>query len=110
MTEPTRQNLLVESEADEASQTGGCGGHCTCGENAVEVPELDARLLPPAIRHASIFGALSSVAPGGSMVVIAPHAPVPLLDQLEAADPGVWTYTITQSAPEDFRVLLTRAA
>jgi len=109
MSSSTPENLLDGAAANTAEQ-GGCGGHCTCGENAVEAPELDARLLPPAIRHSAIFGALSSVAQGASMVLIAPHAPVPLLNQLEAAEPGVWTYTITEAGPEEFRVLLTRAA
>lgn len=110
MSSSTHENLLDGAAATIDAQEGGCGGNCTCGHNAEAAPELDARLLPHAIRHSAIFGALSSVAPGGSMVLVAPHAPVPLLDQLEAAEPGVWTYTITESAPEEFRVFLTRAA
>lgn len=37
---------------------------CTCGEHDDQLPELDARAIPHAIRHASIFGALDSLAPG----------------------------------------------
>lgn len=54
---------------------------CTCGEHDAELPELDARVIPHAIRHASIFGALDSLTPGAGMVLVAPHDPLPLLDQ-----------------------------
>ena len=109
MTDATYPNLLDDADVQDVAEEGGCGGHCSCGEQQDAAPELDARLIPPAIRHASIFGALSAVYPGGSMVLIAPHAPVPLLEQLEAAEPGVWATSITQSGPEEFRVRLTRA-
>jgi uncharacterized protein (DUF2249 family) len=109
MTDSTYPNLLDDATAQEAVQEGGCGGNCTCGEQADAAPELDARQIPPAIRHASIFGALSAVRPGDSMILIAPHAPIPLLEQIEAAEPGVWTSSISQAGPEEFRVRLTRA-
>jgi len=99
----------LDAAAQDVPATSGCGGHCTCGEQQDAAPELDARLIPPAVRHAAIFGALSGVRAGGSMVLIAPHAPVPLLEQLDAAEPGVWTTSMSQSGPEEWRVRLTRA-
>jgi len=110
MTQSAPENLLADASEPSTTEAGGCGGHCSCGDNAEVAPELDARQIPPAIRHASIIGALSAVRPGGTMVLIAPHAPVPLLEQLEAAEPGVWTSTIAQSGPEEWRVRLTRSA
>ena len=110
MTDSTYSNLLDDADVKDSGQEGGCGGECGCGAQAPAAPELDARLLPPAIRHASIFGALTAVHPGGSLVLIAPHAPMPLLEQIEAAEPGVWTTAISQSGPEEWRVLLTRAS
>ena len=71
--------------AEESSPTtNGCGGHtCACGEAETgELPELDARAVPHAIRHATIFGALDALGPGGGLVLVAPHDPLPLLDQL----------------------------
>ncbi len=109
MTDPTYPNLLDDADVQETAEEGGCGGHCSCGAQEDTAPELDARQIPPAIRHASILGALGAVHPGGSMILIAPHAPVPLLEQIEAAEPGVWTATMAQSAPEEWRVRLTRA-
>lgn len=57
---------------------------CTCGEHD-EAPVLDARTLPHAIRHGAILGALAQVRVGGTMQLIAPHNPLPLLDQIRAA-------------------------
>jgi len=109
MTDAAPQNLLAEEDAQTSTQEGGCGGHCTCGGQSDAAPELDARLIPPAIRHASILGALGAVLPGDSMVLIAPHEPVPLLEQLAEAQPGEWTAVSSQSGPEEWRVRLTRA-
>lgn len=89
--------------------SGGCGGHCTCGEtDGPEWPELDARAVPHAIRHATIFGALDSVAPGRAMVLVAPHDPLPLLAQLEQRAPGEFTTEYLERGPEAWRILLSR--
>ncbi len=109
MTDTARQNLLAEEDTQTPAQEGGCGGQCTCGGSSDAAPELDARLIPPAIRHASIFGALGAVLPGESMVLIAPHEPVPLLAQLAQDQPGQWTSASSQSGPDEWRVRLTRA-
>lgn len=88
---------------------GGCGGHCTCGEvDTAEYPELDARSVPHAIRHATIFGALDSVAPGGGMVLVAPHDPLPLLAQLEQRSPAQFEFSYLERGPEAWRIQLVR--
>lgn len=60
-------------------RSGGCG--CGCGHETA-TPELDARTIPHAIRHGAILGSISQVKPGESMILIAPHDPVPLLNQV----------------------------
>lgn len=89
----------------------GCGGHaCTCGELDPDgYPELDARTIPHAIRHATIFGALDSIATGGGLVLIAPHDPQRLLDQMDDRWPGRFDVAYLQSGPEDWRLALTRS-
>jgi hypothetical protein len=86
---------------DEAS--GGCGseGHaCGCGEtDGPAYPELDARAIPHAIRHATIFGALDGVRPGKGLVLIAPHEPLPLLAQLEQRAPRSSRSTTSSANP-----------
>lgn len=62
-------------------QSTGCG----CGHDHDQLPTLDAREIPHALRHASILGAVASLAPGSAMGLIAPHNPLPLLAQIKDA-------------------------
>ena len=97
------------ADEHEAEAQGGCGGHCTCGEvDTAGYPELDARSVPHAIRHATIFGALDSVAPGGGMVLVAPHDPLPLLAQLEQRAPQQFEVSYLERGPEAWRIQLVR--
>ncbi|WP_107766635.1 DUF2249 domain-containing protein [Nocardioides terrigena] len=95
---------------DEAE--GGCGsdGHaCGCHEaDAAGHPELDARAVPHAIRHATIFGALDAVRPGSGLVLVAPHDPLPLLAQLEHREQGAFDVDYLERGPEAWRLLLVR--
>ncbi len=90
----------------------GCTGHaCACGEESTAgAPELDARGIPHAIRHATVLGALDAVVVGEGMVLVAPHDPLPLLKQVERTWPGVFAVEYLQRGPEDWRLLLTRSA
>lgn len=93
-----------------AAVEGGCGGQCGCGgtdPNGV-LPELDARAVPHAIRHATIFGALNSIGEGGGMVLVAPHDPLPLLAQLEERSPGLFSVDYLERGPESWRVRFIR--
>jgi uncharacterized protein (DUF2249 family)/iron-sulfur cluster repair protein YtfE (RIC family) len=98
-------------EGAEAVAEGGCGGECGCGEQdpAGVLPELDARAVPHAIRHATIFGALNSVGAGGGLVLVAPHDPLPLLAQLEQRSPGQFSVDYLERGPEAWRVRFVRA-
>lgn len=94
-----------------APREGGCGGACSCGEaDGAELPELDARTVPHAIRHATIFGALDAVPAGGGLVLVAPHDPVPLLGQLEGRAPGAFAVDYLQRGPDAWRLRFTRVA
>ena len=73
-------------------------------------PELDARAIPHAIRHGAVIGALDSIRPGRSMVLVAPHNPLPLLAQIEKREPGAITVTYLTEGPEAWRLRLTRTA
>jgi uncharacterized protein (DUF2249 family)/iron-sulfur cluster repair protein YtfE (RIC family) len=98
-------------EVAEAVADGGCGGECGCGEQdrAGDLPVLDARAVPHAIRHATIFGALDSVAAGGGLVLVAPHDPLPLLAQLEQRSPGLFNVDYLQRGPEAWQIRFVRA-
>lgn len=85
MTEPNSD--LKPVEIQELPQvSAGHGGGCACGhEDDGALPELDATVIPHAIRHATIFGALDSIKPGFGMILVAPHDPKPLLAQSSSA-------------------------
>lgn len=71
-------------------------------------PELDARAVPHAIRHATVFGALDAVRPGGGLVLVAPHDPLPLLAQVEQRSPGVFEIDYLERGPEAWRLAFVR--
>ena len=87
---------LIGAAAPDAVPTAAAPGGsaavdhgCGCREvDPAGYPELDARAIPHAIRHATIFGALGGLRPGAGLVLVAPHDPVPLLAQLERREPG----------------------
>ncbi|MEO5651889.1 MAG: DUF2249 domain-containing protein [Marmoricola sp.] len=89
--------------ADSSEQ--GCGCH---EQEATGLPELDARAIPHAIRHATIFGALDGVAPGRGLVLVAPHDPLPLLAQLEQRAPGDFAIEYLERGPESWRLSMVR--
>jgi uncharacterized protein (DUF2249 family) len=96
-----------ETTAEEAPG----GGHgCGCGGHDEAEPELDARVVPHAIRHATIFGAVDAVQPGRALVLLAPHDPLPLLAQLEQRHPGGFGVEYLERGPETWRLRLTRRA
>lgn len=100
---------VVDSPVPEGA--GDHAGHgCGCHESDVGVPELDARAVPHAIRHATVFGALDAVTPGGSMVLVAPHDPLPLLAQIAERHPGGFEVDYLQRGPEAWRLRFTRGA
>jgi uncharacterized protein (DUF2249 family)/iron-sulfur cluster repair protein YtfE (RIC family) len=99
------------SAETRAAGEGGCGGQCGCGEQdrASALPELDARAVPHAIRHATILGALDSLTPGGGMVLVAPHDPLPLLQQIESRSPGRFSVDYLERGPEAWRIRFVHA-
>ncbi len=94
-------------EEIEIQPRPGTGG-CACGGHDDAVPELDVRQIPHAIRHATVFGALTAIAPGFALDLVAPHNPVPLLRQLEERQPEAFSVTYLVEGPEDWTVRLTR--
>ena len=94
----------------EAPSTHHGAGGCGCGEQAQALPVLDARTIPHAIRHGAILGALGQLQPGGAMVLVAPHDPVPLLAQIEATWPGRFALDYLERGPEAWQLALTRKA
>lgn len=106
------ENIHAHLDADQPdsrpegvprAEACGCGGHDGRGD-----PELDATVVPHAIRHATIFGALDTVKLGAGLVLIAPHDPLPLLAQLERRSPGAFSVEYLQRGPETWRLRFAR--
>lgn len=83
-------NVTIQSR-DEVSAPAPQGGGCGCGCGGGDAtPRLFVRQLPKKIRHGAILGALSSLAPGERMELVAPHEPRGLLRQLAEVAPGAF--------------------
>jgi uncharacterized protein (DUF2249 family) len=98
------------STEDVSTTTHEDGTACTCGEENSKRVVLDARLIPHAIRHATIFGALDSIETGASIDLIASHDPLPLLAQLKARNPGAFEISYLLEGPKDWALRITRVA
>lgn len=109
MTDADIATFDADNRSESAPEPSGCAGGCACGEtDAAGLPELDARAIPHAIRHAAILGALDSVAPGDGLVLVAPHDPLGLLAQLQQRAPDTFDIKYLESGPEAWRLSLTR--
>ncbi len=73
-----------------------------------DAPVLVVKSLPKALRHGAVIGAFESLPLGASMVVVEPHDPTPLLDQIRQRFPeGVDMENIVWG-PDEWRVRLIR--
>lgn len=96
---------------EHAGEPDGHDGSCTCGHvDPPGFPELDVRLIPHAVRHAMIFGALDALKADGGLQLIADHDPIPLLMQLEQRAPGRFQIDYVERGPVEFRLEITRRA
>ena len=98
---------ITSPEPLAATGAGGCGGSCTCGAGD-ETPVLNVHLIPHSIRHATVLGAVAAIPPGTSIVLIAPHDPVPLLAEIEQGRPGAFAVGYDLRGPDAWHVRLTR--
>lgn len=103
---------IAADEAGERGTESEPSGHtCGCGEALEDgFPELDARVIPHAIRHATIFGALDTVPAGGGLILLAPHDPLPLLAQVEERYAGRFEVSYLERGPENWRLSFVRRA
>ncbi|MFW6600371.1 DUF2249 domain-containing protein [Propionibacteriaceae bacterium Y2011] len=71
-------------------------------------PELDARTIPHAIRHAAVLGVADSLSSGASFILVAPHDPLPLLAQLRQRHGDEIGVEYVEQGPEAWKLRLTR--
>jgi uncharacterized protein (DUF2249 family)/iron-sulfur cluster repair protein YtfE (RIC family) len=103
---------LLGAEAEPA--TGGCGcggehGHADAPAPVLTVDtRLDVRALPHGERHARVLAAVSELPADGALVLVAPHAPVPLLNEIEQRFPGQIDRQWLQEGPDVWQIRLHR--
>ncbi len=106
---PTPEERTMSESIQIRDEQAATAGHaCGCHEHEDETPVLDVRAIPHAVRHAAIFGAFEAIAPGRSIVLVAPHAPVPMLTQLARRAPIDVEYLV--EGPTEWHVKVTRTA
>lgn len=112
------QEIPVNDVSHSADGSCGCGGEGH-GEPDVSAgahpdpngfPVLDARVVPHSVRHATVFGVLADVPAGSSMILVAPHDPIPLLNQIADRENGQISVSYEISGPDFWRLRLERAA
>ncbi|MDA8439156.1 MAG: DUF2249 domain-containing protein [Propionibacterium sp.] len=100
----------IETELRTTAPKEIADGHeCGC-EHDGDGLVLDVRTIPHAVRHAAVRGAFSAVPVGGSIVLIAPHRPMPLLTELNADANGALGVEFLLEKPSECHVRLTRHA
>lgn len=102
------EHIDILTAAPEPTAPEPAGHTCRCGGHDDTEPVLDVRTIPHAIRHGAVFGAFDSIAPGQSMVLVAPHLPRPLIKQLQ--DRGPLEVEVLTEGPDAWQVRLTRPA
>jgi len=113
--------LGADDETAAGRPTGGCGGDCGCGGDqpaaaTADGPllgvdrRLDVREVEHDQRHALVLSAIAALAPGDAVVLVASHAPRPVLaeigDRFGAQIDTQWL----QSGPQVWQIRLERVA
>lgn len=102
-----------------AGGCGGAGGSCGCGGDAANAasapapvltidPRLDVRDVPHGERHNRVLTALDALPEDGALVLVAPHAPRPLLAEIDARYAGQVTAEWLQDGPDVWQIRLHR--
>ena len=95
---------------EEPEASAGCG-RCACGEGGcggARTPELDARVIDPAIRQSAIFGVLIGLPPAASAVVVTEASPDLVLTLIEGQFAGQYAVEGGQVDEQEWRTKFTR--
>ena len=92
--------------ADDAVEPAAYSGQAI--RHTEDGPVLDVRLLPPALKHPTIFGLFDELAEGTSFLLVNDHDPVPLRRQFERMRSGDFTWTYLERGPRVWQVEIGR--
>lgn len=110
---------IIGAETGSPAGAGCGGGGCGCdGDNpgaaGGEVstvgidPRLDVRDVPHGERHARVLAALDALPTDAALVLVAPHAPLPLLAEIKDRYAGQVAGEWLQDGPEVWQIRLHR--
>ena len=74
-----------------------------------DIPTLNASEIPHAVRHGAIHGALGTLNVGESMILIAPHDPLPLLNEVDQREES-FDREYLKKEPKEVHIKFTRTA
>jgi uncharacterized protein (DUF2249 family) len=94
--------------ADDAVEPAAYSGQAI--RHTEDGPVLDVRLLPPALKHPTIFGLFDELAEGTSFLLLNDHDPVPVRRQFERMRGGDFTWRYLERGPRVWQVEIGRAA
>lgn len=79
-------------------------------DTAVNAPlrQIDVREIPPRDRHPLIFSTFRALQRAESMEIVNDHDPRPLYHQMQAEQPGKFTWDYVENGPYVWRVRITR--
>jgi uncharacterized protein (DUF2249 family)/iron-sulfur cluster repair protein YtfE (RIC family) len=108
----------ADTGPDTGPAAGGCGG-CGCGGDAPAATDaaaptlaidsrLDVRDVPHGERHARVFAALDALPADAALVLVAPHAPLPLLAEIDRRYAGQVDGQWLQDGPDVWQIRLHR--
>lgn len=80
---------------------------CGCHEHDQDIPVLDACVIPHALRHGAIHGALGTRRVGQAMILVAPHNPLPLLAEIDRR-PEQFEREYVKEGPDNWHIKFTR--
>lgn len=69
---------------------------------------IDGRVLPPRRKHPAIFHAWLNLPPGGAILLVNDHDPLPLYDQFGCEFGGSFHWEYLERGPETWRVRITK--
>ena len=69
---------------------------------------INAPVLPPPIRHQTLFAVFDVLPVAHSVLLVNDHDPKPLIYQLQAEQPDVFTVEYLEAGPQQFSIKVTR--
>lgn len=71
---------------------------------------IDVRDIAPRERHALIFSTFRDLGASATMEIVNDHDPKPLYYQMQAEQPGKFTWDYVETGPDVWRVRITKIA